>query len=48
MRIDRYETSNSTDPSERDLDDFSFDMYLSNKGSLLELEVLVDSLVGGL
>lgn len=34
IRVRRYETSTSTDPSERDLDDAEFDFYIDNTGTL--------------
>lgn len=34
VRINRHKESQSTDPSERDLDDHKFDYYLDNTGSL--------------
>jgi hypothetical protein len=34
IRVQRYETSPSTDPSERDLDDAKFDFYVDNRGTL--------------
>jgi len=37
VRIDRFDFVNSTDPSERDLDDFEFDVRIENKGTLEEL-----------
>lgn len=37
MRVQRYETSPSTDPSERDLDDAEFDYRISNKGTKEEM-----------
>ena len=36
VRIDRFDTINSTDSSERNLDDFEFDIRIENKGSLEE------------
>jgi hypothetical protein len=44
-RINRFETCKSTDPSERDLDDFIFDVVIENKGSLEELQEKVKVLV---
>jgi hypothetical protein len=37
LRVQRYDTSPSTDPSERDLDDGNFDFFVSNRGTLDEL-----------
>lgn len=36
VRIDRFSTVDSNDPSERDLDDFTFDIRVPNKGTLQE------------
>ena len=36
VRIDRFDSVNSTDPSETNLDDFEFDIRINNKGSLEE------------
>lgn len=33
IRVQRFETSPSTDPSERDLDDANFDYYIDNTGT---------------
>ena len=33
LRVQRFETSPSSDPSERDLDDAEFDYYIDNRGS---------------
>lgn len=33
VRVNRFETSPSSDPSERDLDDATFDYYVNNKSS---------------
>jgi hypothetical protein len=45
VRINRFEKSESVDPSERDLDDFQFDIVIENKGTLEELEEKVKVLV---
>lgn len=37
LRVQRYDTSPSTDPSERDLDDGKFDFHVDNRGTLEEL-----------
>jgi hypothetical protein len=37
VRINRFDSSPSTDPSERDLDDVVFDYEINNKGTLKEL-----------
>ena len=34
IRVNRFETSPSTDPSERDLDDVTFDFYIDNTSSI--------------
>lgn len=36
VRIERYDTIETRDPSERDLDDFKFDAVLQNKGTVTE------------
>lgn len=36
VRINRFDDVNSTDPSERNLDDFTFDYIIDNKGSMEE------------
>lgn len=38
VRVNRFKTSESLDPSERDLDDATFDYAIDNTGSLLNLE----------
>lgn len=45
VRVDRFDSSPSSDPSERDLDGVKFDIRLSNKGSLDDLALSVDFLV---
>lgn len=37
LRVQRYDTSPSTDSSERDLDDGKFDFHVDNRGTLEEL-----------
>lgn len=37
LRIDRFETIDTLDPSERDLDNYKFDIELGNKGTVEEL-----------
>jgi hypothetical protein len=44
VRINRFDTSPSDDPSERDLDDYQFDKVINNKHSLEEFTKLVRSL----
>lgn len=34
IRVERFDTCESTDPSERDLDDYSFDIKINNKDTL--------------
>jgi hypothetical protein len=46
VRISRFETSPSTDPSERDLDDAEFDVHIHNKKTLEEFKLAVH-LLGG-
>lgn len=45
IRVQRYETSPSTDPSERDLDDGKFDFHVSNTGTLQELYDKMEALL---
>ena len=45
VRVNRFETCTSTDPSERDLDNSKFDVVLDNKGTLEEFLSKVDELV---
>lgn len=45
VRVERFETSASTDPSERNLDNAKFDVVLTNKGSLQEFEQKVKELL---
>lgn len=44
VRINRFDTSPSDDPSERDLDDYPFDIVINNKGSLEEFKLSVSAL----
>ena len=46
VRVNRFEDSASLDASERDLDDYSFDYVIENKGSLQDLEQHVFNLFG--
>lgn len=36
VRVNRFDSTESTDPSERDLDNYKFDVVLENKGTLEE------------
>ena len=45
LRVQRYDTSPSTDPSERDLDDGVFDHQVSNRGTLQELYVQMEGIL---
>jgi hypothetical protein len=36
VRVNRFDSSESEDPSERDLDDAKFDYYIDNKGTVAE------------
>lgn len=45
VRVERFETSASTDPSERNLDNAKFDVVLNNKGTLQEFEQKVKELL---
>lgn len=44
VRINRFDTSPSVDPSERDLDDYPFDIVIENKGTVEELLTSVKEL----
>jgi hypothetical protein len=44
IRVDRFDTSPSQDPSERDLDDAKFDIVLSNRGTVEEFDKKVRNL----
>lgn len=45
IRIDRFDTSPSQDPSERDMDDYGqFDMKISNRGTLEEFTSKIEQL----
>ena len=48
VRVQRYDTSPSTDPSERDLDDAEFDFHVSNRGTLADLYSKTESIVESL
>lgn len=45
VRINRFETSPSEDPSERDLDNYNFDVTIDNKGSLEEFLNKVNNVI---
>lgn len=45
VRINRFETTESQDPSERDLDEYEFDIVIENKGTLEEFLDKVRKLV---
>jgi hypothetical protein len=47
VRVERFETSASTDPSERDLDKAKFDVILDNKGTIQDFELKVKELLNG-
>jgi hypothetical protein len=42
VRINRFDSVNSTDPSERDLDNYKFDVTIDNVGTLEELYYKLD------
>ena len=46
VRIDRFDSSPSVDPSERDLDDYSFDIILENRTTIKDLLTKVEMLGG--
>jgi hypothetical protein len=45
LRVQRYDTSPSSDPSERDLDDGVFDFHVENKGTLEELYAKMEAIL---
>jgi len=45
IRIERYDSSPTTDPSERDMDDYRFDYTINNKGTKEDLYAQADSLI---
>lgn len=45
VRINRFDNIHTTEASERDLDNYKFDYYLDNRGSLEQLHVSIDSLI---
>lgn len=45
VRINRFDTSPSDDPSERDLDDYKFDVVINNKGTVTELQQAIKAVV---
>lgn len=45
LRVQRYDTSPSTDPSERDLDDAKFDFHVSNRGTIAELYAQMETIL---
>jgi hypothetical protein len=42
IRVNRFDTSPSSDPSERDLDGAAFDLVIENRGTLEEFEKSVN------
>lgn len=48
VRINRFENSPSNDPSERDLDNYTFDHVISNTGTLEELHQKAKELMEGI
>lgn len=48
IRVERYDSSPSTDPSERDLDNTEFDRYITNRSNLSDLQLLLNDLVKNL
>lgn len=44
IRINRFNTINTNDPSERDLDNYNFDYVLNNNGSLEDLYKKIDEI----
>jgi hypothetical protein len=48
VRVNRFDTTSATDPSERSLDDHKFGIVLDNKGTLKEYHDKIDLLVSKL
>jgi hypothetical protein len=44
--VSRYDTTESTDPSERDLDDYTFDHVVENRGTIPEYLRKLDKILG--
>ncbi len=45
VRINRFDSSSSADPSERDLDDYSFDLIIENRQTLEDLYKTIDTVL---
>lgn len=45
VRIDRYDSSPTQDPSERDMDDYPFDYIIQNRTSKEDLHAVCDALI---
>lgn len=45
VRVNRFDECNSTDSSERDLDNYPFDVVLNNKGTLEELNLAIEETI---
>lgn len=45
VRVNRFDSTESTDPSERDLDNYPFDVVIENKGTLEEFLAKVKSIL---
>lgn len=48
LRIERFSSIDTTDPSERDLDGYPFDVYLSNRSTTEELHAALDQIMWNL
>jgi hypothetical protein len=46
LRLNRFDITDSIDPSERDLDDYNFDVVIENRGTKLECLRAVDRALG--
>jgi hypothetical protein len=45
IRVNRFDTSPSVDPSERDLDDATFDQVIENRSTLADYHAKIDDLI---
>ena len=45
IRVNRFDTCDSTDPSERDLDNYKFDYVINNKSTLDDLESQINDIL---
>lgn len=45
MRLDRFDSIDTQDPSERDLDDYKFDIQLGNRGTVTDLQTTLGHVI---